>query len=82
MGTHGWIGLILLVASVLLLFVQHLKMNRERDRPTLRHALVASYLNSCRLPHTPPDHRRPSGRSSLSLLLRSKPKTSLAKSSA
>jgi hypothetical protein len=50
MGIHGWIGLVLLVASVLLLFIHRLKMNRERDRPTLRHALVASYLNSARLP--------------------------------
>jgi hypothetical protein len=50
MGTHGWIGLSLLVASIFILLVQRIKMNRERDRPTLRHALVASHLNSSRLP--------------------------------
>jgi hypothetical protein len=50
MSTHVWIGLFLLVASVLLLFVHRIKMNRERDRPTLHHTLVASSLNSLRLP--------------------------------
>jgi hypothetical protein len=44
MRAHEWIGLFLLVASVLLLFLHRIKMNRERDRPTLRQTLVASHL--------------------------------------
>jgi hypothetical protein len=50
MAIFGWIGLTLLVASILILLIHRIRLNHERDRPTLRHTLVASYLNSCRLP--------------------------------
>jgi hypothetical protein len=46
MGMHESIGGLLVVSSVILLFVHYLKVRRERHRPTLRHALVASHLTS------------------------------------
>jgi hypothetical protein len=50
MGIHGWIGLSLLLVSIFILLVHRIRMNYERYRPTLHHTLVASSLNSLRLP--------------------------------
>jgi len=46
MGTHEWLGVFLLVASFLLLFIYRIKLRRERTRHTLRHSLFASHLTS------------------------------------
>ena len=44
MTFHEWIGLILVITSVFLVLGYRIKLRRERDRPTLRHALFASHL--------------------------------------
>jgi hypothetical protein len=44
MGLYEWIGLVLVAASVLLVLGYRIKVRRERERPTLRHALFASHL--------------------------------------